>query len=261
MRRAGLAVAAGLAAMRAAVRPGISTLELDAIARDVLAEHGATSNFLGYAGPPPFPGVICASRNDRIVHGIPSSDDVLGPGDLISLDFGAIVDGWHGDAAITVEVGPATAAARELNEACRRSLWDGIAAIRIGGRVSDIGHAVEQSVRAAGRFGIVDGYGGHGIGRQMHMEPHILNYGPPGHGPKLEAGMTLAVEPMITGGRPDSVELGDQWTVATQDGSWAAHWEHTVAVLPDGLWVLTAEDGGQAELTARGVALSAVAAG
>lgn len=259
MRRAGLAVAAGLAAMRAAAKPGVSTLELDRIARDVLAEHGATSNFLGYAGPPPFPGVICSSRNDRIVHGIPSSDDVLAEGDLISLDFGAIVDGWHGDAAITVAVGPTSEAARQLNEACRTSLWDGIAAVRVGARVSDIGHAVEQSVLGSGSYGIVDGYGGHGIGRRMHMEPHILNYGAPGQGPKLEAGMTIAIEPMITAGSPDTVELADGWTVATRDRSLAAHWEHTVAILDDGLWVLTAEDGGRAELAARGVAVSALA--
>lgn len=259
MRKAGLAVAAGLAAMTEAAKAGVSTLELDRLARDVLAEHGATSNFLGYAGPPPFPGVICSSRNDRIVHGIPSGADVLADGDLISLDFGAIVDRWHGDAAVTVAVGSVSPAAAALSEACRVSLWDGIAAVKPGARVSDISHAVEQSVRAAGNYGIVTGYGGHGIGRQMHMEPHILNYGEPGHGPKLAVGMTIAIEPMITLGSPDTVELDDDWTVATRDGSLAAHWEHTVAVLEDGLWVLTAEDGGRAELAARGVRVSALA--
>lgn len=258
MRRAGLAVAAGLAAMTEAAQPGVSTLELDRIARDVLAEHGATSSFLGYAGPPPFPGVICSSRNDRIVHGIPRSDDVLGDGDLISLDFGAIVAGWHGDAAVTVAVGDVAPAAVALSEACQRALWDGIAAVTAGGRISDISHAVEQSVRAAGPYGIVTGYGGHGIGRQMHMEPHILNYGAPGQGPKLVPGMTVAIEPMITAGSPDAVELDDNWTVVTRDRSLAAHWEHTVALLDDGLWVLTAEDGGRAELAARGVRLSAL---
>lgn len=259
MRKAGLAVAAGLAAMTEAARPGVSTLELDRIARSVLADHGARSNFLGYAGPPPFPGVICSSRNDRIVHGIPSDEDVLAEGDLISLDFGAIVDGWHGDAAVTVAVGSVSAAAAQLSAACRAAMWDGIAAARPGAHISDISHAVEQSVRSAGDYGIVTGYGGHGIGRQMHMEPHILNYGAPGHGPKLSTGMTIAIEPMITLGSPDTVELDDDWTVATRDGSLAAHWEHTVAVLEDGLWVLTAEDGGRSELVARGVAVSAQA--
>ena len=259
MRKAGLAVAAGLKAMTEAAKPGVSTAELDALAREILAEHHATSSFLGYAGPPPFPGVICASRNDRIVHGIPRSDDVLAEGDLISLDFGAIVDGWHGDAAVTVSVGAVAPAAAALSEACRRSLWDGIAAVSAGGRISDISYAVEQSVRAAGPYGIVAGYGGHGIGRQMHMEPHILNYGAPGNGPKLVPGMTIAIEPMITAGSPDTMELDDDWTVVTRDRSLAAHWEHTVAVLDDGLWVLTAEDGGRTELTARGVELSALA--
>ncbi len=259
MRKAGLAVAAGLKAMSEAARPGVSTLELDSVARAVLAEHRATSSFLGYAGPPPFPGVICSSRNDRIVHGIPRSDDVLAEGDLISLDFGAIVDGWHGDAAITVSVGTVAPAAAALSETCRRSLWDGIAAVSVGGRISDISYAVEQSVRAAGPYGIVTGYGGHGIGRQMHMEPHILNHGAPGNGPKLVSGMTIAIEPMITAGSPDTAELDDDWTVVTRDRSLAAHWEHTVAVLEDGLWVLTAEDGGLAELTARGVELSELA--
>jgi len=259
MRRAGLVVARGLAEMTAAARPGVSTLELDRIARDVLAAAGATSNFLGYAGPPPFPGVICSSRNDRVVHGIPRSDDVLADGDVISLDFGAVVDGWHGDAAVTVAVGEVAERTRAMSEACRASLWDGIAAARVGGRLTDISHAVQSSVEAAGRYGIVTHYGGHGIGREMHMEPHILNYGRPGHGPRLVAGMTLAIEPMITLGSAETVLFDDEWTVATADGSPAAHWEHTVALLPDGLWVLTAEDGGRAELAARGVKVSSLA--
>lgn len=259
MRRAGEVVARGLAEMAAAVRPGVSTLELDRIARQVLRSAGASSSFLGYAGPPPFPGVICSSRNANIVHGIPSEQDVLADGDLISLDFGAIVDGWHGDAAITVAVGNCSAEASALSQACRRSLWDGIAAARVGGRLSDISHAVQSSVQGSGSYGIVTGYGGHGIGTEMHMEPHILNYGKPGRGPQLVAGMTLAIEPMITLGAPATRELADEWTVTTADGSWAAHWEHTVALLPDGLWVLTAADGGRAELAARGLALSALA--
>jgi methionyl aminopeptidase len=259
MRRAGLVVAEGLAAMAAAAEPGVSTLELDRIAREVLRANRAVSSFLGYAGPPPFPGVICSSRNDRIVHGIPSSEDVLADGDLVSLDFGAIVEGWHGDAAVTVAVGAVSGQAGTLSEVCRRSLWDGIAAARVGGRLSDISHAVERSVRAAGDYGIVAGYGGHGIGRHMHMDPHILNYGPPGKGPELVAGMTLAIEPMITMGSPKTVELSDNWTVRTLDSSLAAHWEHTVALTEDGPWVLTAADGGRAELAARGIQLSSLA--
>lgn len=259
MRAAGLVVAAGLAAMTEAAKPGVSTYELDQIARQVLADAGAVSSFLGYAGPPPFPGVICSSRNANVVHGIPSRADVLADGDLISLDFGAIVDGWHGDGAVTVAVGAAAADAQALSQACRTALWDGIAAAQVGGRLTDISHAVQSSVLNSGRFGIVTGYGGHGIGTSMHMDPHILNYGKPGKGPQLVAGMTLAIEPMITLGSAETRQLPDNWTVKTADGSLAAHWEHTVALLPDGLWVLTAEDGGRAELTARGVPISALA--
>jgi methionyl aminopeptidase len=204
--------------------------------------------------------VICASVNDRVVHGIPSADEVLADGDIISIDFGAIVEGWHGDAAITVLVGDVSPEARDLSGACERSLWDGLAAVRAGGRLSDISHAVETSVRSSGRYGIVTGYGGHGIGSQMHMAPHILNHGRAGKGPRLVPGMALAIEPMITLGSRGTRELDDGWTVSTADGSWAAHWEHTVAVLEDGPWVLTAEDGGHAELLARGVRLSAAAA-
>jgi methionyl aminopeptidase len=256
MRRAGQVVASGLAAMRAAACPGVSTRDLDEVARGVLAAAGATSSFLGYHG---FPAVICSSINDSVVHGIPSQTDVLRSGDSISLDFGAIVDGWHGDAAITVLVGEASPAAIGLSDACRASLWDGIAAARVGGRLSDISHAVETSVRAAGGYGIVTGYGGHGIGTSMHMDPHILNYGKPGRGPELVAGMALAIEPMITLGGPETRELSDNWTVVTRDGSGASHWEHTIALLDDGLWVLTAEDGGRAELSARGLEVSSLA--
>ena len=258
MRKAGLVVARGLAEMAAAARPGVSTLDLDRIARDVLAEHGASSSFLGYSDPP-FPGVICSSRNNKVVHGIPSAEDVLADGDLISLDFGAIIEGWHGDAAITVAVGSVRPELHALSEACRNSLWDGIAAAQVGGRLTDISHAVQTSVESAGRYGIVTHYGGHGIGRQMHMEPHILNYGRPGDGPKLVPGMTLAIEPMITLGSAQTMLLDDAWTVATVDRSPAVHWEHTMALLEDGLWVLTAEDGGREELSARGVKISSLA--
>jgi methionyl aminopeptidase len=261
MRAAGLVVARALAAMRDAVAPGVSTADLDGIARDVLRAAGATSSFLNYdIGYGPYPAVICASVNDRVVHGIPSPGDTLAEGDLISIDFGAIVDGWHGDAAVTVPVGTVSEEAAGLNSACEASLWAGLAAAQVDGRLTDISHAVETSIRAAGDYGIVDGYGGHGIGSAMHMPPHILNYGRPGKGPRLVPGMALAIEPMVTLGSRATQQLEDGWTVATVDGSWAAHWEHTVAILEDGPWVLTAEDGGVAELAKRGVTVSARAA-
>jgi methionyl aminopeptidase len=257
MRRAGLVVARALREMRAAAVPGVSTADLDAIARDVLRDAGATSSFLGYHA---YPAVICASVNERVVHGIPSAAEKLADGDVVSIDFGAIVDGWHGDSAITVLVGDVSAAARAMSGACEAAMWDGVASARSGARLTDISHAVEASVRRSGKYGIVAGYGGHGIGTEMHMAPHILNYGRPGKGPRLLPGMALAIEPMITLGARDTRELDDGWTVATVDGSWAAHWEHTVAIMDDGPWVLTAEDGGRAALAERGIALSAVAA-
>jgi methionyl aminopeptidase len=256
MREAGLVVARALREMRSAAVPGVSTSDLDAIARDVLRAAGAAPSFLGYHG---YPAVICASVNDRIVHGIPSPREKLADGDLISIDFGAIVEGWHGDSAISVEVGEVSSQVTALSAACEASMWDGVAAARPGGRLSDISHAVEMSVRRSGKYGIVAGYGGHGIGSEMHMAPHILNYGRAGKGPRLLPGMALAVEPMITLGSRATRELEDGWTVTTVDGSWAAHWEHTVAILDDGPWVLTAEDGGAAELGARGVRLTAAA--
>lgn len=257
MRQAGLVVARALAAMSGACRAGTSTWDLDAIARDVLADAGATSNFLDYdIGYGPYPGVICASRNDNVVHGIPARDDVLADGDLISIDFGAIVDGWHGDAAVTIAVGDVDERARALSAACAESLWDGLAAVRSGGRLGDVSAAVQSSAERAGSWGIVEGYGGHGIGSAMHMDPHILNYGQRGTGPKLLPGMALAIEPMLTAGSPDTCLHDDGWTVSTVDGSWAAHWEHSVAILDDGPFVLTAFDGGRAELAARGVAVS-----
>jgi methionyl aminopeptidase len=258
MRRAGLVVAEALAAMRIAAVPGASTGDLDDVARTILDKHGAASSFLGYdIGSGPFPAVICASLNEKIVHGIPSHDEKLRDGDLVSIDFGAIVEGWHGDAAITVAVGAAPPEVVELSAACRKSLWDGIAQIRTGARLGDVSNAIETSVRKSGRYGIITGYGGHGIGSSMHMAPHILNYGKAGKGPRLLRGMALAIEPMITLGSRATAEGEDGWTVASQDGSWAAHWEHTVAILDDGPWVLTAEDGGRAELEARGVSVPA----
>jgi methionyl aminopeptidase len=257
MRAAGLVVARALDAMRAAVAPGVSTADLDAIARDVLADAGAAPSFLGYHG---YPAVICASVNDRVVHGIPSPREKLAEGDLIAIDFGAIVDGWHGDSAISVPVGTVRPEVAALSATCETAMWDGLAAAHVGARLSDISHSIETSIRRGGTYGIVAGYGGHGIGSEMHMAPHILNYGRPGKGPRLVPGMALAIEPMVTLGSRATEELDDGWTVVTVDGSWAAHWEHTVAILDDGPWVLTAPDGGRAELARRGIQLSAQAA-
>jgi methionyl aminopeptidase len=257
MRVAGLVVARALDAMRAAVTPGVSTVDLDEIARDVLDDAGATSSFLGYHG---YPAVICASVNDRVVHGIPSAGEKLTDGDLISIDFGAIVDGWHGDSAISVPVGEVRPDVAALSATCEAAMWDGLAATTAGARLTDVSAAIEASIRGAGDYGIVAGYGGHGIGTEMHMAPHILNYGRPGKGPRLVPGMALAIEPMVTLGGRATRELDDGWTVVTADGSWAAHWEHTVAILADGPWVLTAPDGGRAELARRGITLSGQAA-
>lgn len=238
MRQAGLVVAEALAAMEAAVAPGVTTDDLNDIAVEILAKHGATSNFLGYYG---YPRVICASVNDEVVHGIPGSRE-LREGDLISIDFGAVVDGWHGDAAITVAVGEVTPEVRRLSDATRESLWAGLRAARAGARLTDISHAIESSLRASGEYGIVQEYGGHGIGTAMHMEPHILNYGTPGRGPVLKPGMVLAIEPMAVLGSPVVHVLDDDWTVVASDGSMAAHWEHSVAITDEGPWVLTTLD-------------------
>jgi methionyl aminopeptidase len=245
MREAGLVVAHTLAAVAAAVRPGVSTAELDALAEREIRTAGATPSFLGYHG---YPATICTSVNDQIVHGIPGPARLLAEGDIISVDCGAILDGWHGDAAVTVGVGTISAEHTALLSACAAALWQGIAQARDGGRLSDISHAVETSIRRAGPYGVVEEYTGHGIGTAMHMDPPVPNYGRPGRGPRLRAGMALAIEPMIMLGDPETVLLDDGWTVITADGSWAAHFEHTVAITADGPWVLTAEDGGQARL-------------
>ena len=248
MRQAGLVVARALSAISDAAAPGVTTGALDAIARDVLSDHQATSSFLGYKahGAVPYPGVICASINDEVVHGIPGAR-VLRDGDLLSIDFGAIVDGWNGDAAVTIEVGEVAPELRALSQVTRDSLWAGLAQARAGAHLTDISHAIETTIVAAEHaagvdYGIVAEYGGHGIGTKMHMEPHILNYGEPGRGPVLRAGMALAIEPMVVLGDPDVGVLEDAWTVSTMSGAYASHWEHTVAVTDDGPWVLTALD-------------------
>jgi methionyl aminopeptidase len=246
MRAAGLVVAEALAAVREATAPGVSTARLDQVASAVIGSHGATASFLGYQG---YPATICASVNSQVVHAIPSTSQILHEGDLISIDCGAIVDGWHGDAAITVGVGRVDPALTRLTQVAEDALWAGITAAVRGmlsgrGRLTDISRAVENAVRSAGRFGIVDGYGGHGIGTEMHQDPHVLNRGRPGKGPRLVPGLVLAIEPMIALGSPRTIELSDGWTVVTQDNSVAAHVEHTVALLEDGAWVLTAVDGG-----------------
>ncbi|WP_026929028.1 type I methionyl aminopeptidase [Glycomyces tenuis] len=249
MREAGLVVAEVHAAMREAAKPGASTAELDRIAEDVIRSSGAVPSFKGYdIGFGPYPASICASVNEQVVHAIPSEDAVLAEGDLISVDVGAIVDGWHGDAAITIEVGRVAPELTALREACEASMWAGIRAAATAKRLGGISNAVERAVDAAGEYGIVTGFGGHGIGTEMHQDPHILNYGSASEGPRLRAGMALAIEPMITLGAPDTAELEDGWTIVTDDGSVAAHTEHTIALCEDGVWVLTAPDGGVEQL-------------
>jgi methionyl aminopeptidase len=250
MRAAGLVVAAALDGMREAVAPGISTADLDAIAEAVIRDAGAVPSFKGYHG---YPASICSSVNEQIVHAIPAKRQVLRDGDLISIDCGAILDGWHGDAAITVGVGETRPELLTMAEVAEEAMWAGIAAAARGaangkGRLTDISAAVETAVRRRGRYGIVDGYGGHGIGTEMHQDPHVLNVGRPGRGPRLVPGLALAIEPMITMGSPKTAELADGWTVVTRDGSIAAHVEHSMALLDDGVWVLTAPDGGRGRL-------------
>ncbi len=251
MRKAGLVVAAALAAAKDAVKPGITTADLDAIAEDVIRSSRAVPSFKGYHG---FPATICASVNDQVVHTIPSAKQVLREGDIISIDCGAILDGWHGDAAITVPVGEVSSELIRMTEVAEDALWAGIKAAAQGvvskrGRLTDISHAVEMSIRKAPKkYGIVRGYGGHGIGTAMHQDPHIHNYGRPGRGPMLVPGMALAIEPMITLGSPRTLEMNDGWTVITVDRQPAVHVEHTIALFDDGVVVTTAEDGGRSRL-------------
>lgn len=234
MREAGRIVAQAHAAIASAVTPGITTRELDALVEGVIRKAGATPSFLGYNG---FPGSICASVNDELVHGIPG-DRRLVEGDIISVDIGAYYKGYHGDSAWTYGVGQISQAAQELLQVTEGSLFAGIAQALVGNRLSDISHAVQMYAEPKG-YGIVKDYVGHGIGRDMHESPQIPNYGPPGKGPRLRVGMVLAIEPMVNAGGADVRTLADNWTVVTQDGSLCAHFEHTVAITDDGPQLLT----------------------
>jgi methionyl aminopeptidase len=234
MRRAGRVVAEMHDRIRSALRPGVTTLQLDAIGREVLERRGARSNFLGYHG---YPAVICASANDVVVHGIPDGR-VLDDGDIVSIDCGAIVDGYHGDAAFTAGVGDIDDKAQRLIDVTRAALDAGIAELVPGARLGDLGAAVQGTVERSG-FSVVREYVGHGIGTAMHEPPDVPNYGKRGKGKRVAAGDVYAVEPMVCAGRNATAVLDDGWTVVTVDGSWAAHWEHTVAVTDDGPEILT----------------------
>ena len=241
MAAAGAVVAAALRAVQRAAGPGVSTRELDDAAETLIREAGGVPSFLGYHG---YPASICSSVNDRVVHGIPAASERLAEGDLVSIDCGVILDGWHGDAAVTFGVGGLLPADEALSAATLRALQAGIAAMAPGNRLTDVSHAIEKGARAAERgsgyrFSIVAGYGGHGIGRSMHMDPFLPNEGEPGRGPLLVTGSVLAIEPMLTLGTARTRVLDDQWTVVTEDGSRAAHWEHTVAVTDAGPRILT----------------------
>jgi methionyl aminopeptidase len=235
MRRAGRIVAATIDGVLDAVRPGIETRELDEVAEKIILDAGATPSFKGYRG---FPASICVSLNEQVVHGIPG-DRKLRPGDVLSLDFGAIWDGYHADSAVTVFVGePPSAEAEKLVRVTEEALEAGISQIRSGNRLSDIGHAVQQVVEGAG-FSVVREYVGHGVGRSLHEDPQIPNYGHPGRGPEIKPGLVVAVEPMVNLGDWPTRVLKDNWTVVTADGSLSAHFEHTIAVTHDGSEVLT----------------------
>lgn len=254
MRAAGLVTAAALDAVRSAIAVGVSTAELDQVAAAVIEEHEATSNFLDYYG---YPASICVSINDVVVHGIPG-DQIIQPGDVVSVDGGAIVEGWHGDSAFTVVVDPVDSADAALVRTTEDALWAGIAAVAKRGYLNDIGRVVEATVTAANecdntQYGVLRDYVGHGIGTAMHQPPEVLNYAVKERGPALKSGICLAIEPMVTMHGIETEVLEDEWTVRTIDGARAAHWEHTVALHDKGIWVLTAPDGGAERLAALGV--------
>lgn len=253
MRRAGLLVRETLELVRANIKAGITTSALDAIAEANIKRGGGTSNFKGYHG---FPATICVSINDEVVHGIPGERMVM-PGDVVSVDCGAIIDGWHGDAAFTMVVEPIDSNTQKMLDICEESMWHGIAAGSSGARLTDISGAIEKYITAQGEYGILREYGGHGIGTAMHMEPHILNYGKPGQGPKIEPGMVFAIEPMITLGSGRTRVLDDNWTVVSVDGSRGSHFENTYCIAPDGKpFVLTVADGGRADLARFNIEIS-----
>ena len=252
MRAAGLVVSEALTRVRAAAAAGMTTGELDAVAERTIRAAGAVPNFLGY-GDPPFPASTCISIGDEVVHGIPGTR-ILADGDVVSVDCGAAVDGWHADAAVTFVLGAADPAVTALLEATETALWEGLACVRAGGRVGDVSAAVQRSLQSDGaRYGIVRDYTGHGIGSALHQPPDVPNLGRAGSGARIVEGMALAVEPMVVLGDPETVTAPDEWTVLTADGSPAAHFEHTVAVTATGSWVLTAPDGGRARLERLGV--------
>jgi methionyl aminopeptidase len=256
MRAAGLVVGRTLEKLRAAVTPGMTTADLDALAEDAIRGEGAVPSFKGYRG---FPACICTSINSEIVHGIPSKKVVIRDGDVVSIDCGAIVEGFHGDAAVTVPVGAVAPELLELLRVTEESLWRGMAAARLGGRLIDISRAVEATIRSTphptgGQWGIVEEYVGHGIGTEMHQDPQVYNYvgRRMPRGPELVKGLALAVEPMVNLGTRETRVLDDGWTVVTDDGAASAHFEHTFTLTEAGPWVLTAIDGGQARLAELG---------
>jgi len=253
MRKAGLVVADTLKLIKQSAQIGMTTLDLNEIAVTNLAKHGAKSSFLGYHG---FPAVICASVNEEVVHGIPNKRKLVS-GDLLSVDFGAIIEDWHGDAAISFGLGEIDPADQKLMDVCEESMWRGIAAGKKGGKLTDISAAIEGYINSQGKYGILREYGGHGIGSAMHQEPHVLNFGPAGNGPELVVGMALALEPMITRGNERTKVLSDDWTVVSHDSSKGAHFEHTYTIAPDGkAFVLTALDGGKEQLGRLGIEIS-----
>lgn len=251
MHQAGRILHEGLEAVSAAAQPGVTTGQLDQVFRTVLAEHGATSNFLGYHG---FPATICASVNDEVVHGIPG-ERVLKDGDIISVDAGAVIDGWHSDSARTILVGTPDPGDARLSEITEAAMWAGIAAFGRAKYVGEVGNAIEDYVRSQDGepLGILEDYVGHGIGSEMHQAPDVFNYRTGLRGPRVKAGMVLAIEPMLVRGDIATKTLADDWTVVTLDGANASQWEHSVARHKAGIWVITSPDGGASELARFGV--------
>jgi len=238
MRAAGRLVGEVLTELSAMVAPGVTTADLDEVAEKKIRQAGAAPAFKGYHG---YPATICASINEEVIHGIPSGRRMLNEGDVISIDVGASLDGYYGDSAVTLAVGQVSEQAATLLTVTEESLFKAIERVKVGGRVSDLGHAIQKHVEAFG-FSVVREFVGHGIGQRMHEEPQVPNYGEPGRGPRLAEGMVLAIEPMVNAGKPAVKVLADGWTAVTRDSSLSAHFEHTVAVTADGPWILTARE-------------------